>query len=795
MSFTDKENDSLEQNKTIKITIGDYGCNEALEHLKRKVTANNFDSKEENENDIKNSILDICMPYMIDENGDDASQVTAPLYELQTVAEILKEQSQKSIESLSKKYDIIFEDLTIPKEEEKKQIKIKIKSEQKEAQNDDTLILKKIKNVQSNVSFVISDIDSTTISPSKDMSDTATITFTPVSSDDTTKKINISTNTKQIDLTNELVKLPETIIEETEAPHNLEKNDFEEFVPKKEIESKQDALKIKRQYAILRRNSFFATLISFFITVLLSLGKTPILSQFIITSTRPAMIICSILAMIAILSNYNMFLAVKSVFQKKFETDLMPSIASIVAVPLAIVAISQAFVILDVLILLCFILSFRALGALLKSVYIFQNLKFATSSQQKQGLKLISDQAITSSLARNSIEGDALIATQLGFENISDVMKYTTYGRVLGGKLSLITVISLLFSLIMGFASAIYFDGFINGLYTATAIQCFASLPCLFFIDTLPLFSSSKRLKKIGAVILGKSAAEQIELANAFVINSADIFPKGTISLYKMQVLSENNLDDTLIRAAALTEYTGNTLTPIFKSIVKTGNISVLPDADTVKYEERLGISGWVDNRLLFIGNRTLMETHGIKVPSIDVDRKILSQGYFPVYVATREKACALLIIQYSVDHKIAKELRKITNVGVTMLVNNTDPNITEEMLCDYVGLYGDSVKVMSSAGSYMYKNATASVKTISAPAIFKKNPIALPTILNCATKIKRSNFLLTIIYIICASLGAIVFAYTSFGGSGEPLSQTVTLLFGICTTVISYLIYLFDRP
>lgn len=792
MSFTDNENSSLEQNTTPKKTIGNYGSNSALEHLKRKVTANNFDSKEENTTEKKNTILDICMPYVIDENGEDTSVESAPLYELQSVADILKEQSQKSIDSLSKKYDMIFEDLTAPNQEEKKVIE---KTEEEKNKNNDNLVSKKIKNVQSNVSFVISDIDSTTITPSKDMSDTATITFTPVSSDDTTKKINISTNTKQIDLTNELVKVPETFIEETETPHNLEKSEFEEFVPDNEIKNDKDALKIKRHYAIMRRNSFFATLISFFITGLLSLGKTPVLSQFIIASTRTAMIICSSLALVVILSNLSMFVSIKKLLRKSFETDILPTIASIVTIPFAIIAISQSYMILDVLILLCFVLSFRALSNLLKTSYIYQNLKFATSPQPKQAIKLISDQAITSSLARNSIEGDSLIATQLGFKNLTDLMKYTTYGKPLGGKLSLITLISLILSVIMGFVSAIYFGGFINGLYTATAIQCFASLPCLFFIDTFPLFASSRKLKKSGAAIFGKTAAEQIELANAFVINSADIFPKGTISLYKMQVLSENNLEDTLIRAASLTEYTGNTLAPIFKSIVNTGNISVLPDADTVKYEERLGISGWVDNRLLFIGNRTLMETHGIKVPSIDVDRKILSQGYFPVYVATREKACALLIIQYSVDHKIAKELRKITNIGVTMLVNNTDPNITEEMLCDYIGLYEDSVRVMSSAGSYMHKNATVPVDTISAPAVFKKNPIALPTVLNCATKIKRSNFLLNICYVICASLGVIIFAYTSFKGSGEPLSQTVTLLYGIITTVISYFIYLFDRP
>lgn len=773
-----------------KITVGEYSSHAALERLKKKITH----IADDEETDVlqeeiipKASLLDKCMPYMIDEDGKDASEDSEPLYKLQTVAEILREQSAKSIDDLSKTYDEMFEELTVAKEPQKAVVA--------EAQNTEETVSKKIKNVQSNVTFVISDIDSTTITPTKDMSDTATITFTPLSSDDATKKINISTNTKQIDLTNELVKIPETVNEESKSPHNLEKNAFDEFVPEYEISSEKDMARLKRHYAILRRNAFFASVFSFLIAIIMALGKIPFFEELILSSTKVGMIVCSSLTLISVLANYRMFMSLGEIFKNKANTDILPALASIATIALAVFAILKPFNILDILLLLCIILSFRALCTFFKANYMLTNLRFVGSAQKKQALKLISDPAITFSLARNAVEGDALIASSVPTDNVSEVMKYLTYNTVLGGKLPLIVILSLILTVISGIASAMYYGGLIYGLYAASAIQCFASLPCLFFIDTLPLYRSSKKLGKVGAVILGKSGAEQIEMANAFVINSSDIFPKGTVTLHKMQVLSENNLDDTLIRAASLTEYTGNTLAPIFKSITKDSNVTVLPDADTVKYEERLGISGWVDNRLLFIGNRTLMETHGIKVPSIDVDRKILAQGYFPVYVATREKACALLIIQYNVDMKIAHELRHLTNIGVTMLVNNTDPNLTEEMLCDYIGLYDDSVKVMSSAGSYMYKNATAPVETFSAPAIFKKSYLALPSILNCATKIKRANLILTAVYVICACLGAIVFAYTSFGGSGELLSQTTALIYGICTTVISYFIYLTERP
>jgi len=447
------------------------------------------------------------------------------------------------------------------------------------------------------------------------------------------------------------------------------------------------------------------------------------------------------------------------------------------------------------LILLSFILSFRALSKFFKSSYTLSNLKIIAQNGQKRAVKLIDDNAVTFAMVKNSIEGEALIAAPQKAENIKDYMKYSTFGISLGGRLPIMTVISIIMSAIVGFTCGAYFDGVVYGFYAAAAIQCFAALPVLFLVDNLPLYRTAKKLNRKGAMIAGKTGAQNIEMANAAVLNACDIFPSGTVTLHQMKVLSENNLEDTIIRAASLTESLDSPLTPIFKRIAGTGNITVFPDSDTVKYEDRMGISGWVDNRLLFIGNRTLMEAHGIEVPPVEVDRKILMQGYFPVYVATRDKACALLVIQYNVDSAIAYELRRLTNLGVTLLVNSCDPNLTEEMICDYLGLYDDSVKVMSAAGCHMYKNTVTNAKKVSAPAVYRSNPIALASIINCASKIKRSNLLLTIAYVVCACLGAVIFAYTSLGGSGTLISETTLLIYGIASTVASYLIYLLERP
>ena len=398
-------------------------------------------------------------------------------------------------------------------------------------------------------------------------------------------------------------------------------------------------------------------------------------------------------------------------------------------------------------------------------------------------------------MAKNSIEGDVLVATPRSTEFVSGFMKYSEFGNMLSSRMRLITLISLLIAAIFGFSTGIYLSSAISGFYAACATLCLASIPSLFLIDALPIYSAAQSLNKKGAMIAGKAAAEKLEMANAAVISTTDIFPAGTITLQNIRVLSENNIDDTLVRAAALTEAVGSPLTPIFKKIAKTNTSYKTPDSEDVKYEERLGLSGWIGDVMLFVGNRTLLESHGIDLPDIEVDKKILRSGNFPVYIACEGKACALVVIRYTVDSEVVKELRRVTELGVTLLVNNHDPNINEEMLCDYFGLYNDSVKIMSNAGVHMYKNATLPAEHCVAPAAFRGSNLKFISIINCASRIKKSNASLSIFYLLLSILGAVALIYMSFSGTGTLPSGTLILLYSLISTVISVISYFFNKP
>ncbi len=765
-----------------------------MQHIEETDKAPAVEKEEKAEKDEKvSTLLEKCKPFITDEHGKDASIPETPLYKLESVAEILKTDTQKTIDRLAQKYDISVDYLGKFVEEKSKET---VEVEETIDTTEEIKINAVFENVQSSVPFSVSDV--TTVfpiaKPSDNIENTGTITFTPISDSGEEKpKIVVSSNTLSIDLTGEIGTIEDAANTEVQETVTLEKDEFEDFIPKNEIKNETDFRKVLRKFSISKRRSFITVSFSVILTLVLAFMKLPLMTGLVLGQTKTTMIVCTAILGLIVLLNFDMFISLGKIFSKLRNADICPALASLCVMAYAILGIFANEITLDILLLLAIILSVRALGKFRKDSYMLSNLK--QISTPKNALKLIDDTAVTFAMAKNSIEGDTLIAAPQKCDNISDFIKYSTFGTFLNGKLPIITALSLILSLLSGFAAANYFGGAVYGLYAAAAILCFASMPNLFFIKDFPLYATAKKLNKQGSMIAGQTGAQHIEMANAVLLNSSDVFPTGTVTLHQVKVLSENSLDETILRAASLTKSLNSPLAPIFKRIAGESNITVLPDSDTVKYEERMGISGWVDDKRLYIGNRTLMEAHGIAVPNVEIDYKILRSGYFPIYVASTDKAAALLVVQYSVDPIVAQELRQLTKIGVTILVNNTDPNITDQMICDYLGLYEDSVMILSNAGYHMYKNATTPKETCSAPACFKGGNMMIAKIMNCANKIKRSNTILTILYILTAILGIMIFAYSSFAGSGTLIDSATVLLYSLICTAVSYILYLIYKP
>ncbi len=771
----------------------------------------------------KKSLVEKVKRYTVDEQGRDVTENQKPLYELESVAEILMNDGENAMKNLSKKYglDFVVDDLgkkqkdqTVTKAATTKNDSTPQKnttsatptpafeqmvsdSEARESRElyENLFEEKKAKELPDISVPDISDIDTQEvgISTENPISNTATIRFTPIKDNKgNTDHITISSVTKHIDLGEQI---PEDI--SSHSSPQFEQSDFETFAPQEEYTDAKSGKRILFSLAKKKRSYFIDTIISLLALFAISLFFIPSLHNFRLANAKDAMITCSAFLFVSIASNIDMFADFKNLLNKRATFDIMAALFSLTSLALGITASftnSDAFH----MILLCAVVLFVRTACKFKWFSTqHSSLKKINNDNPKHAVTLINDSATTFAMAKNSIDGDVLIAAHKKTNFVENFCKHYDYHTTMSGKTSIVFYVTLGLALICGIIEY-FLDGSNNifgAVFAATCITGLAAIPTAFFIDTLPLSSAAKKLNNKGAMIAGIYGAEKIENANAAVINVNDIFPQGTITLHDMKVLSNNNIDEILLRAASLTAAVGSPLCPIFEEIAGTNTSYSIPDSDTVKYEKNLGISGWVDNEPLFIGNRSLMKAHGIDIPSLEVDKKILRQGYFPVYVATSNTACALIIVQYNVDYAIEKELHKITDLGVLLLVENCDPNVNEAMLCDYFGLYDDSVRVMTNTGLHMYKNAVPDTQSCSSPAVFRGSGLNFIKIVNCASGINKSNRLLTILYSIFAILGALCFVYAAFSGYMSMPQASTVLLYALGTTVLSIIGFLIRKP
>ncbi len=751
------------------------------EHAKSVTVTPSYTPKSADRKNTENdtSLLEKCMPFIID--GGNKMPEEKPDYTLESVESI--------INLTEKKFAKIFDDLeldranitydSLSKKAEEKPEPVAKSQEEKKPE----IVITEIpmQRVEPEVT-TISDIDAT--------SDfTKTVPFTAVSG---IKEFeDISSGTRILNLSSEMFDDEP----ESDKIENLPELATEtEFEVEDDYKSPEDLKSVVKNLIVKRRNAFLRAFISILLTAVMALALIPDLKVALLSTPIPFYITSAVFFAALTLVNFDMLIEIKSLFTPRKKPEALSGIAAIVLIGYSISALLGGNNPFDILFTGAVMLSLKAVGVFMRWSFIIGNFKIVAGKGDKYGIKFIDDKQTTFAMARNSIEGDVLAASSVKTANIQDFLKNTYSDSALCGALGKLAVSALALSVVSSVAFAIKsasFEAFFEFL-ALTLLICFA--PTVLFTDVLPLRRAGKKLNALGAMLTGTLAARKLDIANALTVTSSQLFPDGTVSLHNMKILDPNEIDATLIDAAAITNEIGSPLKGIFNSIAKTTPVDI-PEADTIKYEERLGVSGWIKDRRIFIGNRTLLEAHGISTPPIEIDRKILRQGYFPVYLASGGKPCALLMVKYNVKRDIAVRMQKLSGTGITFLVDSCDPNLTSEMICDYFGLYSESVRVMGGLGCQLNKNATEYQENFSSVAAYKGSLSALAEIFTAAGKIKKSVNILSVFHIVSSAAFLLFFIYSAFVGAVLAQGSLSVLIGSIVSFILSIIIYLFGRP
>ncbi len=307
--------------------------------------------------------------------------------------------------------------------------------------------------------------------------------------------------------------------------------------------------------------------------------------------------------------------------------------------------------------------------------------------------------------------------------------------------------------------------------------------------DCIAITRVSNGLLSKGAMLSGWQAHTLCEKSNAIVIDSPDAFDKNGGDVFGIHSFYGISADEAIIYAATLTITSGGPVGNLFSRVI-IGQYPLLPPVEDLTYEDKLGLSAWIFNRRVLVGNEALLRNHNVEIPDKELIDKHLKEGRYPLYLAIDGKAAAVFIISYDTDAQNARLIKKIEEHSISILLKSDDANITDAMVSEKFSLAQSGVKVLSAISGDAYKAYLKEVNTAS-DAFLIHNGKARSFLAAVEGALSLSDYkqIIKILQVCACGIGISVVAVLSFVSGLHSLSCFGLILLQIGFSLVSSLI------
>ena len=320
---------------------------------------------------------------------------------------------------------------------------------------------------------------------------------------------------------------------------------------------------------------------------------------------------------------------------------------------------------------------------------------------------------------------------------------------------------------------------FWGGFYCLCAVMTIGAPICRLICINAPISRASSYLVRKGAMLNGWAAIDEFGTAEVLTVNSEDLFPRGSVRLYSVKAYGSIPVDDAMIYAASVVTQAGGPLSQVFEDLIEQRS-DILPEAFDIRYENEMGVSGWVNDRPVLVGNRKMLELHGCEIPSKDYERLISKDGTrSPVYIAVSGNLAAVMLVDYHPTESTIEPVRKLVEGGVTLVIYTCDPNVTTEQISSIYGIPRRYISVLSTKAGSVYDELTHTVRD-SAPAVLATDGrlSALAIGIGACRKLKGLLTMSTFLQLACYILGLmlVVFLCLFTGAEGSEPSKLIIM-------------------
>lgn len=305
-------------------------------------------------------------------------------------------------------------------------------------------------------------------------------------------------------------------------------------------------------------------------------------------------------------------------------------------------------------------------------------------------------------------------------------------------KTKLFLLMTVVFSLTNMAVAWIVKKDFATGFaaFSITLSMCVPAYAPLLY--ELPLSRVNRKFNKEGGMISCQSAVNELCRTNVIIIDSKDLFDTGACSLHTYTDFGNVRLDDAFLYAAAMMIRSGGPLAEMFEQMIENRR-ELLPAVTSFNYEEKQGISGWISGQKVVLGNRMMMVNHNIDIPESVDEGRYLIEGHEVLYLGIAHKPAVMFVVDYAANEKIRGHLKKLRDSGVSILVRNSDSNVSEAMISSCYDMRLDNIKILNSQSGRIFKKYKSRPRLSSrAVAIHDGTPYTFMKSLSVAANLRH---------------------------------------------------------
>lgn len=435
-----------------------------------------------------------------------------------------------------------------------------------------------------------------------------------------------------------------------------------------------------------------------------------------------------------------------------------------------------------------FALTLNTLGRLLMAIRVKSNFSFITSHSPAYAAKIYKDEETARRMVSGTTASKGVVAYQHITRFLSDFLKISYApdpSEEVSGKITPVTVISSLFVAIV---YAFLFQS-VQGTVSALAVMLCISVPFTALLaGNIPMLLFSKKMLKEGAMVAGYPSVRQFCDTSAVMVSAAQLFPKGCVRLEELVPYIRLRVDENLLMAAAVLKEANSPIAPVFDELIAE-NAGRLPEVESVIYEDKSGLVGWINGERVLVGNMALMNRYHITIP----DRGSVSKNQKAVYIAVSGQAVAMLALRYLPSNIAMPQLQRAEQSGLAFVVSTPDPNVTAELIAEAYGIFYRSVKIMPTGYANTIDEVTSKVEETSRAYLATRGRVAsLARAVGGCIGLKSNITLGIVIEMFGLVLGVLLCATLALYSSVARLSIVelmIYILFWAAATIIAELI------